>query len=242
MKVFVHGVPDTGFMWSPLISAMNLEPDSFICPTMPGFDGVDHPGFAATMDAYLAWVIQTIETTAQEHGPIDLVGHDWGAPLSAMAAQARPDLIRTWAIVNAAPEPSFEWHSMARLWQTPVLGELFMLMGNAKRFEKSLIEAGMPAAIAAHEAPRIVPAMKRSVLKLYRSAKNPKDWTTDFSNIAEKGLVLWAADDPYVPVKVAHRFAERWNIPLVVEPGLGHWGICERPDLFAVHLNAHWGN
>lgn len=241
LKILIHGVPDTSYMWTPLIETMNLSADSFVAPTMPGFDGKSHGSFAATMEAYLGWVIQALDDAAAVHGPLDIIGHDWGAPLSAMAAQMRPEKIRSWTVVNAAPEPSFEWHSMARLWQTPILGELFMMLGNARRFEKSLIDAGMPSRVAAHEAPLIDKNMKRSILKLYRSAKNPKDWTTDFSNISDRGLILWGADDPYVPTKVARSFSERWGIPLHVEEGVGHWGICEKPEAFAAHLKPHWG-
>ncbi len=240
MKLFIHGVPDTGFMWGPLTKALELAESDYLAPTMPCFDGNTPPGFAATKEAYLAWVIETLETTANEHGPVDIVGHDWGAPLSAMAAQSRPDLIRTWTVVNAVPEPSYEWHALARKWQTPILGELFMALGSTKKFHQQLISAGMPKTIADHEAPRINGPMKRAILKLYRSAKNPADWSVDFSNIADKGLVMWGLDDPFVPIKFAKTFCDRWNVPLAAEEGLGHWGLCERPDVFAAHLKAHW--
>jgi pimeloyl-ACP methyl ester carboxylesterase len=240
MKLFIHGVPDTGYMWRPLVQALNLPADDYMAPTMPGFDGTMPAGFAATKDAYLEWVLRMLETTAVAHGPVDLVGHDWGAPLSAMAAHHRPGAIRTWAVVNAVPEPTYEWHKLARTWQTPVLGELFMALGSNRKFRQQLVAAGMPETVADHEAPLIDTTMKRAVLKLYRSAKNPAAYTQDFSNIAERGLVLWGADDHFVPVKFARRFCERWNIPLAVEEGVGHWGICQRPDAFATHLKAHW--
>lgn len=240
MIIFIHGVPDTGYMWTPLIEALHLADTDYVAPSMPGFDGTLPAGFAATKEAYLAWVIQLLEGTAKSHGPVDLVGHDWGAPLSAMAAQMRPDTIRTWTVVNAAPEPTYEWHSLAKTWQTPVLGELFMALGSTKKFRQQLVAAGMPDAIADHEAPLINKAMKRAVLKLYRSAKDPADWAKDFSNIADRGLVMWGARDRFVPVTVAKRFCERWDIPLAVEEDVGHWGICQRPDAFAEHLKSHW--
>ncbi len=240
MKLFIHGVPDTGYMWQPLIQALGLEKDAYSAPTMPGFDGATPPGFAATKEAYLQWLVGTLDETARAHGPVDLVGHDWGAPLCAMAAQMRPDAIRTWTVVNAVPEPTYEWHSLARTWQTPVLGELFMALGSTEKFRKQLTAAGMPPDIAAHEAPRIDSHMKRAILKLYRSAKNPAEWQSDFSEVAGRGLVLWGEDDPFVPIKFGKRFCDRWSIPLVQEAGVGHWGNCERPDAFAAHLQQHW--
>ncbi len=240
MKLFIHGVPDTGYMWTPLIDALGLAPGDYATPTMPGFDGTLPDGFDATKEAYLAWLVRLLETTAKKSGPIDLVGHDWGAPLCAMAAQARPDTIRTWAIINAVPEPSYEWHSLARTWQTPLLGELFMALGSTGKFRAQLEAAGMPKPIAEHEAPLIDRTMKRSILKLYRSAKQPSDWSVDFSNIADRGLVLWGVDDPFVPIRFAERFCKRWEIPLHSEAGVGHWGVCERPDAFAQRLRVNW--
>ena len=240
MKLLIHGVPDTGYMWTPLVQALELDADTYTAPTMPGFDGHLPDDFPATSEAYLNWVVEKLEATALIHGPVDLVGHDWGAPLVAMAAQRRPDLIRTWTIINAAPEPSYKWHKLARLWQRPFVGEIFMALGGHKKFREQLIASGMPEDIAEHEAPLINRSMKRAILKLYRSAKDPSEWKTDFSNIASKGLILWGADDPFVPISIARRFAERWNITLCAEQHAGHWGLCERPERFASHLRAHW--
>lgn len=240
MKLFIHGVPDTAHMWTPLIEALNLAPDDYTAPTMPGFDGTWPAGFDATKEAYRDWVIRTVDATAQVHGPIDLVGHDWGAPLCAMAAVARPDAIRTWTLINAVPEPSYEWHSLARTWQTPIVGEIFMAFGSAVKFQKQLVAAGMPSAMAAHEAPLIDKTMKRAILNLYRSAKNPAEWSADFSDLAARGQVLWGAEDPFVPIRFAKRFCDRWDIPLTSVSGVGHWGVCERPDAFATYLADKW--
>lgn len=241
MKFFIHGVPDTGDMWMPLIEALGLAEGRYATPTMPGFDGQWPSGFAATKEAYLDWLIARLESTAEAAGaPVDLVGHDWGALLVAMAALARPQHVRSWCLINAAPEPSYRWHLIARGWQTPLLGELVMALGSQKRFRRQLVAAGMPRKIARLEAPRIDRHMKRAILKLYRSARNPGAWAADFSPIADRGLVLWGASDRFVPVAFAHRFTTRWEIPLIVEDGVGHWGLCKRPEAFSAPLNALW--
>lgn len=239
-KVFIHGVPDTGYLWTPLIEALGLSASDYFAPTLPGFDGATPSGFASTKEAYRDWVVAVLEGAARDHGPVDLVGHDWGSSLSAMAAERRPDLIRSWTIVNAAPEPTYKWHFTARLWQTPVIGEAFMAIGGPKRFRDALVKAGMPPALADHEAPLIDGHMKRAILKLYRSAKRPADFAPDLSAIADRGLVLWGEDDPYVGLEIARRFADRWALPLATVEGVGHWGLFERPDAFAAPLQAHW--
>ncbi|MEL7099904.1 MAG: alpha/beta hydrolase [Pseudomonadota bacterium] len=242
MILFIHGVPDTSFMWTPLIAALGLKDSDYIAPTMPGFDGSAHGAFPATQAAYVDWATDLVTETVAAHGPLHIVGHDWGAPISAQAALNRPEAIKTWTVINAAPEPSFDWHKMARIWQTPLLGELAMAFGGPKAFEKELVSVGMPRDIAAHEVQQIDGHMKRAVLRLYRSAKDTSQWSMDFSPIAPRGLILWGDDDPYVPTKYARRFSERWGLPLKIEEGVGHWGLCERPDAFAAHLKAHWSN
>jgi hypothetical protein len=45
MKLFTHGVPDTGYMWTPLVEALDLSQDAYLAPTLPGFDGRTLAGF-----------------------------------------------------------------------------------------------------------------------------------------------------------------------------------------------------
>ncbi|MEM6627106.1 MAG: alpha/beta hydrolase [Pseudomonadota bacterium] len=240
-KVFLHGVPDTPFMWSPLIGALALEDADYVALSMPGFAAPAPAGFSSTKEAYLDWLIASLEEIHGRSGPVDLVGHDWGAILCVRAAHMRPDLIRSWMVSNALPDPDYQWHTMARQWQTPVLGELVMALAAPKRMEGGLVQAGMPADIAAHEAPRFSRNMKRSILRLYRSAKMAGvEWGSDLSDLPDRGLVVWGELDPYVPLGVAERFCERWNIPLHVERGAGHWAVCERPDAVAARLKSHW--
>ena len=48
------------------------------------------------------------------HGPIDIVGHDWGALIAQRVAMLHPDLIRSWAISNAVIDPDYRGHRLAR--------------------------------------------------------------------------------------------------------------------------------
>ena len=239
MKVFVHGVPDTARIWDPVLAALDLPAAQVRTPSLPGFDGRVHPGFGGTARDHVAWLVRRIEDAAAD-GPVDLVGHDWGALLTAMAALARPDLVRSWVAINAVPEPSFRWHAMARQWQTPGLGEAVMAMTTPSRMRQGLIAAGMPADLAAAEAANCDGPMKATILRLYRSARAPGALDLDIGPIAARAAVLWGANDPFVPLEVARTFCARWSVPLTVEPGVGHWGLVQRPQAFADHIAAHW--
>lgn len=240
MKIFIHGVPDTPFMWSPLLAALG-DVGRVEAPALPGFGEALPKGFTPTKEAYLAWLIAELERAAAADGPVDLVGHDWGALLSVRAAALRPDLIRTWTVTNALPDPQYRWHQAARAWQTPFLGELAMALVPFQDLKEALVRGGMPADIAAHEAPRVDRTMRQAILRLYRSAVDVgSEWGEDLQSLPKRGLVFWGTADAFVGVDVAERFCARWSVALHKEEGAGHWAMIERPEAAAAHLRAHW--
>lgn len=241
MKLFIHGVPDTPHLWEPLIAALGLGDGEYRAPALPGF-GCDRPaGFSATKDAYTDWLIGEMESIG---GDIDIVGHDWGALLTLRAVSLRPDLVRSWCVTNAVIDPEYRGHTMARRWATPILGELVMLgMRNKERLLPALITGGMPKGLAKKEVPLIDKTMRQSILDLYRSADGLRfsdDWVKGLENLPQRGQLFWGETDPYVDLSVAKRFSERWNVPLHVEDGAGHWACAERATEFAALLRSHW--
>lgn len=105
-----------------------------------------------------------------------------------------------------------------------------MALGSTKKFHPQLVSAGMPETIAVHEAPRIDSRMKRAILKLYRSAKNPAEWSVDFSGIADRGLVMWAQTIRLSRSSLQKRFVivgvSRW--PMKKAPGTGAFSNAQR--------------
>ena len=168
MILFVHGVPDTALLWDPLVRALGLRPDSYRALSLPGFGNPVPAGFSSTKDAYAGWLVEQMEAAGE---PVHIVGHDWGALLVLRAASIRPDLVSSWCVTNALIDKEYTGHRTARMWATPLLGELVMLgMRNRQRLEPALVGGGMPASLAREEAPHIDKTMRQSILKLYRSA------------------------------------------------------------------------
>ena len=241
LKLFLHGVPDTPSMWGPLLNELSLGEDDYRAPAMPGFVTPAPAGFTATKEAYVDWYIGEIEQAHAQHGPVDLVGHDWGAIITIRVASLRPELVNSWCVANALPHPDYKWHRMARMWQTPVLGELIMALARKEALCKGLHAAGIPADLASTEASHWSPHMRRSILKLYRSAKNAgSEWWEATANLPERGLVFWGEDDPYVPSWVAESFCDATDAALEKQANTGHWSVIERADVLAERLKAHW--
>ena len=240
-KLFLHGVPDTPSMWDPLIAELGLSSDAYRAPAMPGFIAPAPAGFSSTNEAYVDWYISEIEKAHAQSGPVDLVGHDWGAIITVRVASLRPDLVRTWCVANALPHPDYKWHSMARTWQTPVLGELIMAVTRKEALCKSLHAQGIPADLASKEASHWSPHMRKAILRLYRSAKTTgQDWWPETKNLPERGMVFWGVDDPYVPVEIADKFCAATGAKLIKQEQTGHWSIVERADVLADALKVHW--
>jgi pimeloyl-ACP methyl ester carboxylesterase len=243
-KLFLHGVPDSPTIWRPLLAALDLDDVPVAVPALPGFTGPLPAGFPATKEAYADWAEGEAEALFAAHGPIDIVGHDWGALIAQRVAMLRPDLIRSWAVSNAVIDPDYRGHRIARIWNTPILGEIFMALSKPAALAKGLAEQGMPADIAAEEAAQWANKDKRrAILRLYRSAKGlsfEHDWARDIGRLPANGALIWGANDPYVELAVAERFAARTGTPLTVIDGAGHWAIAERAGEVAAALTRFW--
>src|SRR5258705_3401931 len=142
--VFVHGVPDTWRVWRALIG--RLHRGDVVTLSLPGF-GCEIPhGFDCSKEAYCDWLMREVDNV---DGPVDLVAHDWGAILALRVASLEPTLIRTWAVGGAPLDPEYEWHKVAKLWQTPEVGEQVMEKVTPETLAPGLVAAGLPAARAA---------------------------------------------------------------------------------------------
>ncbi|MEM9738720.1 MAG: alpha/beta hydrolase [Pseudomonadota bacterium] len=241
-RLLIHGVPDSSAVWRPLLTALydGVHTES---PDLPGFHAPLPPGFRPDKDSYAAWVVAQLERLCDEYGPVDIVGHDWGALLALRAASLRPEPVRSWAISNAMIDANYNGHRIARAWATPVLGELVMAVTRKDALTKSLVANGLPASIAQEEVAGWNPTMRRCILGLYRSAVGLKfsgDWVTRLEDLPSKGLVIWGENDPYVPLKFGIAFAARHNATFYLEDNAGHWAIAERPENVAKALGIHW--
>lgn len=238
---FVHGNPETDAIWDSLIGHLDRKDVVKLSP--PGFGAPVPRGFNATSDDYLAWLVNEVKALP---APVDLVGHDWGGGHVLRLAMSRPDLIRSWVSdIAGALDPSYVWHDMAQVWQTPEAGEKAVadmaaapIEGRAAMFES----LGMSADTARRVAAGVDATMARCILALYRSAAQPAmaNWGRDLEKAAARpGLVIIATEDHYVGGDApARRSAKRAGADVVVLEGLGHWWMCQDPARGAAALNA----
>ena len=136
---------------------------------------------------------------------------------------------------------AYEWHKLAKIFQTPNEGERFLADLTAARLAERMIADGVPAEEAEAASLRVDARMKDAILKLYRSAVTVgAEWEPDLRRITAPGLVLWGERDEPCPVVNADRLAAATGARTVIKLDAGHWFPVQKPELVARALQSHW--
>ena len=247
-KVFVHGNPECAAVWNPLVDALaerGITDTVRVSP--PGFGAPLPEGFEPTMQGYHHWLVGELEALRGSDGPIDLVGHDWGAGHVAGIAAARPDLIRSFAMdCGGLVHPDYVWHDAAQSWQTPEVGEQVVeaITGDSLPDRVAIFESfGITGATAQEMAEAANAEMGACILALYRSAVPPA-----MAELGERlraapprpALIIIAEDDLYVPADLAAETAESLGADVLRLAGQGHWWMFSAPRPAAEALAGFW--
>ena len=92
-----------------------MHRDDVIALQLPGFGCPRPDGFEATKEAYVTWLVRELDQIGA-HGPIDLVGHDWGGGFVLRLVSTRADLVRSWVSdIAGMGDVDFVWHQVAKV-------------------------------------------------------------------------------------------------------------------------------
>jgi pimeloyl-ACP methyl ester carboxylesterase len=99
--LLLHGLDETSAVWREVTSRL---PRSLrmLAADLPGFGGSEARGSYA-----LSAVAATLAAVVLEEvdGPVDVVGHGWGATISIALAAARPELVRRLVVIGGGWPP-----------------------------------------------------------------------------------------------------------------------------------------
>ncbi len=219
--LYVHGNPNNSDLMLPF-----LERTGGVAMDLPGFGRSAKPAhFDYSIDGYGAWLDAFRRTLGWDR--CRMLVHDWGA-VGLMLG----DRLERLVLVNAVPFlPGYKWHRFARIWRTPVLGELFQ--GSTTKWGLKRFLPGMPEDFIDSIWDHYDHGTQRAILKLYRSA--PPDVLARagevLSQISAPALVVWGGDDPYLPTRFAHAYGEALGGEVEVAEGAGHWPWIDKPEL-----------
>jgi pimeloyl-ACP methyl ester carboxylesterase len=223
--LYVHGVPTDGDDWLPF-----LERTGGLAPDLPGFGRSDkQPHFDYSIDGYARWLRSFVDAAGLER--FSLVVHDWGAVGLALA-QEMPERIDRLVVMDAVPLlPGFTWHTIARRWRTPLVGEMAMGL----TFKWGLRRGGVPEPLLDLTYERFDHGTQRAILKLYRSAPPQRlaQAGARLGKVTAPALIVWGAGDPFLPSGFAREYAGALGGEARVEliEGAGHWPWVERPEV-----------
>jgi pimeloyl-ACP methyl ester carboxylesterase len=199
---------------------------------MPGYGAADKPrNFEYTIGGYgdhLAGVLDQLGIRR-----VHLVLHDFGGPWGLAWAVKRSESFASATLIGTGALVDYRWHRYARIWRTPVLGELFQATATRQGF-RFLLGRENPR-LPREAIDRIYAntrswATKRAVLKLYRATPESRLATPvpALRELDRPALVVWPTGDPYVRVDQAER--QRQPFPsarIELLQGHGHWPFLE---------------
>jgi pimeloyl-ACP methyl ester carboxylesterase len=233
--VFVHGNPGSSEDWIPLGEQV-AGFARVIAPDMPGFGHAEKPDhFEYTVEGYakhLAGLLDHLGVTR-----VHLVLHDFGGPWGLVWAAMNPGRYASTTLINCGVLPGYEWHRFARIWRTPVLGELSMLLASRKGFHKALNgerRRPLPATFIDRMYDDYDVGTRRAVLRLYRATepgRNAARLQGALRPLDRPTLVVWGAQDPFIDVSFAERQKETFpSAEVHVLADSGHWPFADDPE------------
>ena len=236
---FLHGNPDSADIWDDVIT--NLQHKyRCIAIDLPGFGRSKAPLDFDYSFENLGRFLNSVVAAMGIDKKINLVAHDFGGAFAMSWAIQQPQQVCRIVVIN---HPFFiadyQWHAWARIWRTPHIGELSLLLMNWPIFWVSLQIGSrkLTTEKIRNAYSYITPEVKQATLSLYRAA-NPQDfenWEPRMLETTSKisTMVLWGQHDPYIPTWVADKFGANEVIRFGES---GHWVPAEIPDRVSSEL------
>jgi pimeloyl-ACP methyl ester carboxylesterase len=234
--LFIHGNPGSADDWAGPIAALAGFTRA-VAFDLPDFGDTRAPAdFAHSVGAYAGFVERARHELGL--GPVHLVLHDFGGPIGLAWAARHPPAVKSVTLIDTGVLPDYRWHPLARLWRTPVLGELFQATATRPAF-RMLTNLREPRALPRAFVDRMYDHFdrrtRRAVLRLYRSADDPSALSRELIGLLRPldlpALVIWGEHDAYLPVAYADRQREAFpGAEIHTLPGSGHWPFVDDPS------------
>ncbi len=235
--VFVHGNPGSADDWESLVAAAGGAGLRAVAFDLPDFGETLAPsGFEYTAPGYAAFLAEAMAALGIDR--VHLVLHDFGGPIGLIWAALHPDALASVTLIDTGVLPGYKWHRLARIWRTPVLGEVFQATATRGAFRRLLNRnepRGLPRPFVEAMYDHYDRRTRRAVLKLYRATDDPGAGGAEFAALIAPrdipALVIWGEDDAYLPAAYAARQREAFpSAEVHVLPDSGHWPYADAPQ------------
>src|SRR4051812_24124028 len=198
--LFVHGYPESSFMWREALPAVARAGWRGVAPDLPGY-GDSPPG-----DRSGTWEehISSLERFRSALGldRVVLVTHDWGVPIGLRWACDNPGSVRALVISDGGFFADRRWHDLANVMRTPGEGEELIRSYTREGFGNALraVSSGMTDdALDEYWKGFAGEARRRAHLELYRSGDFEKliPYEGRLAKLGAPALIVWGAQDRF---------------------------------------------
>ncbi|MEM9322626.1 MAG: alpha/beta hydrolase [Pseudomonadota bacterium] len=242
--VLLHGTAASLHTWDGWVEALSTDFD-VVRMDLPGF-GLTGPHVRADyrIASYADFVEDVVDALGLE--TFALAGNSLGGNISWQFAATRPERVSSLILLDPSglpPESAREPSLVFRLASTPVLRNILTLFAPNTLYEDSLLE------VYADDS-KVTPELIRRYRELSLREGNRQAFvdrtlqleTSDPDQLAEitaPTLILWGAQDVWIPVEDAARFeAGIADSRVIIYPDLGHIPMEEAPARTAADARA----
>jgi pimeloyl-ACP methyl ester carboxylesterase len=245
--VLLHGWPQHGAVWEPLIGELARD-HRVLAPDLRGFGRSEAPPGRYAKHTLAADVLALLDAEGIEKAAI--VGHDWGGWIAWLLALEHPERVERFADLDVPPPwardnelslaklpkqllfSTYQWLIAApgigpRLVGSPQWVERFIRGGSRRR------DLWTDERIELYTGPLREPARTQASVRLYRTflgleAPRVARGTYTRNRLEVPGLVVMGAESPIA--KLLGVPPARENLQVEVLAGVGHYVVDEAPD------------
>ncbi len=228
----LHGFPEDRHCWAALTGPLVAAGCRVLAPDQRGYSPGARP--AGRRPYRLERLVADVLALARAAGPgpVDLVGHDWGAAVAWAVAARHPEAVRSLTALSV-PHPGamrraalrgqalHSWYMAAV--QIPALPEALLARGEGRPFAAALVADGLDRASAERYAARAARRELTGPLNWYRAL--PFGGLAPLPAVRVPTLYVWGTEDRYITVAAARAGAGFVAAPyrFVALDGASHW-------------------
>ena len=229
--VLLHGIPGQGRTWTRVEAALGGAFD-VVTPDLIGFGASDGPT-RPTIDtvgpaAQAARVAALLDDLGVQGATV--VGHDFGAPVGALVATARTDLVGALSLLSGNMFPDTPIPFPLSLANAPIMGRLFSRpLFSAPALRLMLRRGTGPGPAPPDAAVYIGDSRQRRTIRaifsgaLTRLAELYGPVAAALESVTVPVFVGWGDRDPFFPVEQAERTAAVADARMRIFEGAGHF-------------------